>query len=153
MDIGVLNSHEAVTAEGRRAERQPCTCHWLLDPLRPCPESGSYRKPTALAVRTVCEGATAPSVDDSLRLPPPEMLCKDSIGRWPSSPVQSLHARAESFDGWSALLLKKNLHRLKVKGDRIGSEEIVADHAGEVKAKHVFPREGAVVETRDVVFL
>ena len=60
-----LNSHEAVTAEGRRAGRQPCTCHWLLDPLRPCPESGSYRKPTALAVRTVCEGATAPSVDEA----------------------------------------------------------------------------------------
>ena len=50
-------------------------------------------------------------------------------------------------------LLEKNLHRLKVKGYRIGSEEIVADHAGKAEAKCVFPRERAIVETRDVVFL
>jgi len=36
----------------------------------------------------------------------------------------------------SALLLQENLHVLKVKGHHIGLEEIVADHAGEVKAKY-----------------
>src|ERR1700730_14302581 len=53
----------------------------------------------------------------------------------------------------SELLLQKNLHRLEVKGHRIGLEEIVADHAGEVEAKSVFPRERPIVETRDVLFL
>jgi hypothetical protein len=53
----------------------------------------------------------------------------------------------------SELLLKKNLHCLKVKGYRIGPEEIVADHASKVEAKRVFPRERPIVETRDVVFL
>jgi hypothetical protein len=33
--------------------------------------------------------------------------------------------------GRSKLLPQKNLHPLKVKGHRIGLEEIVADHAGE----------------------
>ena len=34
----------------------------------------------------------------------------------------------------------------------MGLEEIVADHACEVEAKSVFPRERPIVETRDVVF-
>src|ERR1700730_15693191 len=53
----------------------------------------------------------------------------------------------------SELLLQKNLHVLKVKGHRIVLQEIGADHAGEVEAKCVFPRERPIVETRDVVFL
>src|SRR5206468_12184082 len=51
------------------------------------------------------------------------------------------------------LLLQKNLHVLKVKSHRVGLEEIMADHAREVKAKHVFPRERSIVETGDVLFL
>ena len=35
----------------------------------------------------------------------------------------------------SAFLLQKNLHVLKIKGYRIGLEEIVAEHAREMKAK------------------
>src|SRR5205823_11195765 len=50
------------------------------------------------------------------------------------------------------LLLQKNLHVLKVKSHRVGLEEIVADHAREVKAKHVFPRERSIVETGDILF-
>src|SRR5882724_1614280 len=53
----------------------------------------------------------------------------------------------------SVFLLQKNLHVLKVKSHRVGLEEIVADHAREVKAKHVFPRERSIVEARDVLFL
>jgi hypothetical protein len=45
------------------------------------------------------------------------------------------------------------LHILKVKGRRIGLEEIVADPACEVEAKSVFPREWSIVDTRDVFFL
>jgi len=40
--------------------------------------------------------------------------------------------------------LQKNLHVLKIKGHRIGLEEIVAHHACEVKAKSVFPRERSI---------
>src|SRR6202041_1932447 len=69
------------------------------------------------------------------------------LGYWADESIASPTRRDK------ALLLKKNLHRLKVKGDRIGSEEIVANHAGQAEAKHVLPRERAVVETRDVVFL
>ena len=43
------------------------------------------------------------------------------------------------------LLLQENLHVLKVKGHRVRFEKIVTDHAGEVKAKHVFPRERPIV--------
>jgi len=50
-------------------------------------------------------------------------------------------------------LSEKDPHRLKVKGDLVGFEEIVANHAGKVEAKSVFPRERPIVETRDVVFL
>jgi len=32
--------------------------------------------------------------------------------------------------------LQENLYVLKVKGHRVGLEEIVADHAGEMKAKY-----------------
>src|SRR4030095_14092031 len=52
-----------------------------------------------------------------------------------------------------ALLLQKNLHVLEVKGHRIGLEEIVADHARKVEAKHIFPGERSIVKTRDVAFL
>ena len=45
----------------------------------------------------------------------------------------------------SAFLLQKNLHVLKVKGHRIGLEEIVADHASQVEAKGVFPRERPII--------
>src|SRR5438067_3702651 len=51
------------------------------------------------------------------------------------------------------LLLQKNLHVLKVKSHRVGLEEIMADHAREVKAKHVFPWKRSIVETGDVLFL
>jgi hypothetical protein len=40
-----------------------------------------------------------------------------------------------------------------LKGRRIGLEKIVADHAREMEAKSVFPRERPVLETRDVLFL
>ena len=50
-------------------------------------------------------------------------------------------------------MLEGNLHIFKVKGHGIGLEEIVADHAREVKAKHVFPRKRSIVQTRDIVFL
>ena len=52
-----------------------------------------------------------------------------------------------------AILLHINLHILKVKGHRIGLGEIRADHAGEVEAKSVFPRERPIVETRDILLL
>jgi hypothetical protein len=51
----------------------------------------------------------------------------------------------------SAFLLQKNLHVLKIKGHRIRLEEIVADHAREVKTKSIFPRKRSIVETTDVV--
>jgi hypothetical protein len=38
--------------------------------------------------------------------------------------------------------LEKDLHGVEVEGHRIGLEEIVADHAGEVEAEGVFPRNG-----------
>jgi len=53
----------------------------------------------------------------------------------------------------AASALQNNLHVLKVKGHRIRLKEIVADHPREVKAKHVFPREGSIVETWDVLSL
>ena len=60
---------------------------------------------------------------------------------------------AAQICGRSALLLQKNLHVLKVKGDRVGLEKIVADHAREMKAEHVVPRERPIIKTRDVFFL
>ena len=53
----------------------------------------------------------------------------------------------------AAFLLQKNLHVLKVKGHRIGLEEIVADHPREVKAEHVLPRKRPIIKTRDIFFL
>ena len=44
----------------------------------------------------------------------------------------------------ASVLLQENLHVLKVKGHRIRLEEIVADHAREVKAKSVFARERSI---------
>jgi len=49
--------------------------------------------------------------------------------------------------------LQKNLHVLKVKGDRVRLEEFVAHHTGEVKAERVFPRKGPIINTLDVFFL
>ena len=49
--------------------------------------------------------------------------------------------------------LQKNLHVLKVKGDRVGLEKLVADHAREVEAEHVFPRKRPIINTLDVFFL
>src|SRR5207248_2193132 len=51
------------------------------------------------------------------------------------------------------IVFQENLHVMKVKGHRIALEEIVSHHAREVKAKHVFPWERSIVETRDVLFL
>jgi len=53
----------------------------------------------------------------------------------------------------SALLLQKNLHVPKVKGHRIGLEEIVANHAREMEAEHVLPWKRPVIKTLDVFFL
>ena len=50
-------------------------------------------------------------------------------------------------------LLQKDPHLLKVKGHGIALEEIVADHPCEMKAKSLFPGEGTIVETWNVVFL
>jgi hypothetical protein len=47
---------------------------------------------------------------------------------------------------------EKNPHRLEVERHREGLEEVVADHAGEVEAEGVLPRERPIVETRDIVF-
>ena len=48
--------------------------------------------------------------------------------------------------------MQKNLHVPEIERHRIGLEEIVADHAGEVEAERVLPRERPIVETSDVVF-
>ena len=61
-------------------------------------------------------------------------------------------ARCPASFGLMALS-EKVPHRLKVKGDRVGFEEIVPNHAGKVEAKSVFPRERPIVETCNVVFL
>ena len=53
----------------------------------------------------------------------------------------------------SALLLQKNLHVLKVKGDRVGLEKLVTDHAREVEAEHVLPWKRPVINPLDVFFL
>src|SRR6476619_1535492 len=50
------------------------------------------------------------------------------------------------------LVGEKNPHRLEVERHRVGLEEVVADHAREMEAKHVLPRERSIVETRDIVF-
>ena len=52
-----------------------------------------------------------------------------------------------------SVLLQKNLHVLEIKGDRVGLEKIVADHAREMEAEHVFPRKRPIINTRDVFFL
>ena len=49
--------------------------------------------------------------------------------------------------------MQKNLHVLKVKGDRVGLEKIVSDHTREMKAEHVVPRKRPIIKTWDVFFL
>ena len=46
-----------------------------------------------------------------------------------------------------------DLHVLEFKGDRVGPEKLVADHAREMEAERVFKRKGAVIDTLDVFFL
>jgi hypothetical protein len=50
------------------------------------------------------------------------------------------------------LLLQENPHGLEIKRHRIGLEEIVPNHAGELKAEGGLPRKRAIIETRDVGF-
>ena len=49
--------------------------------------------------------------------------------------------------------MQENLHVLEIERERVRLEKIVADHAGEVKAKRFFPRERSIVETANVFFL
>src|SRR6476646_4266445 len=63
------------------------------------------------------------------------------------------HAQNSSRSSGTNSALQKNLHVLKVKSDGVGLEEIVADHAREVKTKGIFPRERSIVQTRHVFFL
>ena len=51
-----------------------------------------------------------------------------------------------------AVLLQRDLHRVEVEGHGKRLEEIMAYHAGEVEAEHVFPWERSVVETLNIVF-
>ena len=72
---------------------------------------------------------------------------------WSKNRVGKTFSAAQICEPNSALLLQENLHVLKVKGDRVPLEKIVADHAREVEAEHVFPRKRSIIETRDVLFL
>ena len=72
---------------------------------------------------------------------------------WSKNKLAKTFSAAQICGRSSALLLQKNLHVLKVKGDRVGLEKIVADHAREVEAEHVLPRKRPIIKTRDVFFL
>ena len=60
---------------------------------------------------------------------------------WSKNRLAKTFSAAQICGLSSALLLQKNLHVLKVKGDRVWLEKIVADHTREMKAEHVVPRE------------
>jgi hypothetical protein len=72
---------------------------------------------------------------------------------WSKNRLAKTFFRGQICGSTSALLLQENLHVLKVKSDRVGLEKIVTDHAREVEAEHVFPRERSIIQTRDVFFL
>jgi hypothetical protein len=90
--------------------------------------------------------ATTKIRSSKARAPMPPNIASSNVKRY-----QCSGAMRRTSVG-SKPLFQKNLHVVEVKGHRVRLEEIVADHAREVEAKHAFPRERPIVETRDVVF-
>ena len=70
---------------------------------------------------------------------------------WSKNRIPKAISAAQICEPISALQI--GLHVLEIKGDRVGPEKLVADHAREMEAERVFKRKGAVIDTLDVFFL